>query len=64
MHCPGCDRDVSIPDIGSRTPPGTEIACTCGDAFGVLYTRRGPILSWWRPSRPIVFRNVGDGDEA
>jgi hypothetical protein len=58
MHCPGCNHDVTIPDIGARTPPGTEVACSCGDAFGVLYAKQGPVLIWWRPSRPIVVRSV------
>lgn len=48
------------PDIGACTPPGTEAVCACGDAIGVLYTKHGQVLIWWRPSRPIVVRNVRD----
>jgi hypothetical protein len=62
MRCPGCDHDITIPDICSRTPPGTEIACACGDAIGVLYTKDGPILIWWRPSRPVYARIVSDDE--
>lgn len=60
VHCPGCNCAVPIPDIGARTPPGTEVVCTCGDAIGVLYTKEGPVLIWWRPSRPITVRVVSD----
>src|SRR5436309_5352225 len=28
------------------------------DAIGLLYTKQGPTLIWWRPIRPIVVRNV------
>ena len=41
MHCPGCEAVIAIPDIGARTPPGTEVACPCGDSIGVLYTKHG-----------------------
>lgn len=51
---------LTVPDIGARTPPGTEVDCACGDSIGVLYTKHGPVLIWWRPSRPIVVRNVSD----
>lgn len=60
MHCPGCEVKLTVPDIGARTPPGTEVDCACGDSIGVLYTKHGPVLIWWRPSRPIVVRNVSD----
>lgn len=60
MHCPGCTEVVAIPDIGACAPPGTEVACPCGDLIGVLYTKLGPVLIWWKPSRPIVVRNVAD----
>jgi hypothetical protein len=60
MHCPGCESIIAIPDIGARTPPGTEVACPCGDSIGVLYTTHGPVLIWWKPNRPIVVRNVSD----
>jgi hypothetical protein len=60
MRCPGCQGVVAIPDIGARTPPGTEVLCACGDTIGVLYTDDGPVLIWWRPRRPIVVRNAFD----
>jgi hypothetical protein len=60
MHCPGCGKDVPVPDIGARNPPGTEITCSCGDVFGILYIKRDPVLIWWQPSRPITVRNVRD----
>lgn len=63
MRCPGCDHDIAIPDIGARKPPGTEVACACGDAIGVLYTADyGPILIWWRPHLQIVVRHVRDNE--
>jgi hypothetical protein len=62
VHCPGCDRDVTVPDIGPRTPPGIEIDCACGDAFGVLYSDHEPVLIWWKPSRPLIIRNIKDDE--
>ena len=60
MHCPGCQVLVVIPDIGACRPPGTEVRCSCGDAIGVLYTDNGPLLAWWRPSRPVMARRIDD----
>jgi hypothetical protein len=63
MHCPGCQAVIAIPDIGARISPGTECPCVCGDAIGVLYTKHGPTLIWWRPSKPIVVRSSDACDE-
>jgi hypothetical protein len=60
MNCPGCEKVLAIPNIGAHAPPGTEVICSCGDAIGVVYTKQGPALIWWRPSRPITVRNVRD----
>lgn len=62
IRCPGCEHLIPLPDIGAREPPGTEIPCACGDTIGVLYTKDGPVLVWWRPSRPIFVRRVPDDD--
>jgi hypothetical protein len=64
LTCPGCEHGIQIPDIGARRPPGTECLCSCGDEIGVLYTKDGPVLIWWRPSKPIVVRVVNDHADA
>lgn len=66
IHCPGCEAILEIPDIGADVPPGTEVACPCGDAIGVLYHKRdGPTLIWWRPSRRAFVRVfLSDDDDA
>lgn len=64
VQCDGCGNDVQIPDIGAAKPPGTEVACACGDALSILYRISGPVVIWWRPSRPQLVRVVDDGEHA
>lgn len=63
VPCDGCGDDVQIPDLGAVAPPGTEVNCACGDALGILYRKSGPVVIWWRPSRPQMVRVIDSSEQ-